>query len=230
VTLWGVRAPIWMALVASAGIVTAVGTLSPRGDRADVPPASERAAAPSVPTPARTRPRLVADVVADAAIREERNAAAAAPDRDAPEPALASREDRRSASLVGLEREATRLVEASDLAAEVDARVDALEPLAPESPDAFERRRAELRERLGSEAFLLARRLRDLYAGVVYPLGFPVETVVAQERGWIEALPLEDREVMLRVALEDREDRALEPAEPRFEGFESPPDDLAPEL
>lgn len=227
-TLWGVRAPIWMALVASAGIVAAVVTLSAGGDEADVPPAPQRAAPPSAAAPAGAPPHFVSDV-ANAAIRAEEEAAAA-PGRDVSEPAPAPREDRRSASLVGLEREAARLVEASDFAAEVDARVDAVEPLAGESPDGFERRRAELRERLGSESFLLARRLRDLYAGVVYPLGFPVETVVAQERGWIEALPPEDREVMLRVALEDREDRALERAEPRFEGFESPPDDLDPEL
>jgi hypothetical protein len=228
---------VWLAAAASAALVGSVVVLSAGGDDADVaaaPSAADRAR-PGAPAKASASP------IPDAAPRARAAAGVRAPEREggdgeavaardeapAPEPA---QEDRRSSSLVGLEREAARLVEASDFAGEVDARVAALEPIPGEPADAFDRRREAFRERLGSESFLLARRLRDLYAGVVYPLGFPVEMVVAQERGWIEALPPEDREVMLRLALEEREERAPERTEPRFEGFETAGDDAAPDL
>jgi hypothetical protein len=219
----GVRAPVWIALAASGAILVAAvaatfegapGELAPRAREARAPRRPESAAAIAAPAPARRPAPVAAHTPAEEEPLVPSQPRAADP---APEPP----EDRRSPTLVGLEREAAALVEASGVVdpSATAARVAELEPVQGESPADFERRREALRERLGSEALLLERRLGELYDTTVYPIGFPLEqTVVAQERQWIGTLPAADRETMLRNALEERE---LKRAEPQFEPPES---------
>jgi hypothetical protein len=220
----GVRAPVWIALAASGAILVAAvaatfegapGELAPPAGEARTPRLPERR--PPVAAPARARrsaPVLAREKVeTEPLVRSQPRA-----EEPAPEP---PREDRRSPTLVGLEREAAALVEASGVVdpSAIAARVAELEPGLGESPADLERRREALRERLGSEALLLERRLGALFDTTVYPIGFPLEqTVVAQERQWIGTLPAADRETMLRNALEERE---LKRAEPQFEPPES---------
>jgi len=220
----GVRAPVWVALFASAAFFAAALTWG--GDDASSGPertgreARMRASRPATvapalaPAPARREPRE------PRATRRVVSAAARPPEtasrRIAPPPA-----DVRSGELVGLEREAAELAASEglvDLAA-LDAAVAALEPAPGESPTDFARRADALRESLASSELLVQHRLSELFESTVYPHGFPVEQVVVpQERQLIGSLPQEERAALLRGILEQWEPA---PAQPRFEPPES---------
>ena len=219
----GVRAPVWIALAASGALLAGAVAFTLAGEAP-----GERGAQVALPrrahgkvaeaTRAAAPPDRVVKTIAARVGRAQEGAAAKPPDLPAAEPIG---EDRRSPSLVGLEREAAGLAEAGGLLdpVQVEARLASLSRGAGESAADFARRVEARRDRLGSEALLLERRLAELYETTVYPIGFPVVQVVeAQERHWVASLPDADREEMLRNTLAEREVR---PAEPRFETPES---------
>jgi hypothetical protein len=218
----GVRAPVWIALAASAALLAGAVAVTLSGETPGErsPRAASARRAPEKLKAARTvaLPHRAAKMIAARVRPTEGGAGSEPPALPAAEPI---REDRRNPSLVGLEREAAGLAEAGGLLdpVQLEAHLASLPRGAGESPADFARRMEAQRDRLGSEALLLERRLAELYETTVYPIGFPVEQVVAaQERQWIASLPDADREEMLRNALTEREVR---PAEPRFEAPES---------
>jgi len=233
----GIRPAVWVALAASSGALAAAiaFTIGSTG-------AGEPARIPSAVVQPSRSVNAVVTVPPSGASAARRPQAAQVGDADAGAvpavgagPALAPASDppvdRRSSELVGLERDAADLASGSGLV-DVDA-LDAQLASAPRRPgegDAEWERRIEVeRERILSEEVLVQRRLVELFEGTVYPLGFPVEQVVAaQERQWIRDLPGEDRAILLRQALEDEREPAR--AEPRYEGFAPPAEEPAPDL
>jgi hypothetical protein len=200
------------SLLARGGIVAADRTARSESDDA------ERVAA-GVSTGA----DRAAPAISDGAVRGTARASASDGEfdrepREAPDPSAAA--DRRSAELVGLERDASNLAEATGLVDRdaIEAQLAAIEEIPGETDEDFARRLDAERERIGSDEILVQRRLGELYATTVYPLGFPVErAVAATERQWIRELPQNERAILLRQALDDPNDFGR--AQPRYEGF-----------